>query len=33
MRDWIAFGLQAYSEISRASPTFMDTFITPRRGT
>lgn len=33
MRDWIDFGLKAYSEIHAANPTFMDTFITPRRGT
>jgi len=32
MRDWVEFGLQAYVEISVANPTFMDTFITPRRG-
>ncbi len=32
MRDWIDFGLKAYVEISAANPTFMDTFIAPRRG-
>ena len=32
MRDWVEFGLKAYAEINAANPTFMDTFITPRRG-
>lgn len=32
MRDWIDFGLKAYVEITVANPTFMDTYITPRRG-
>ncbi|BFM14419.1 thioether cross-link-forming SCIFF peptide maturase [Maricurvus nonylphenolicus] len=32
MRDWIDFGLKAYSEITQANPDFMDTYIAPRRG-
>jgi uncharacterized protein len=32
MRDWIDFGLKAYTEITQANPNFMDTYITPRRG-
>lgn len=32
MRDWVEFGLKAYVEITLANPTFMDTYITPRRG-
>ncbi|MDO5101355.1 MAG: quinohemoprotein amine dehydrogenase maturation protein [Lautropia sp.] len=30
MRDWIDFGLQAYSRIRAQNPAFIDQFITPR---
>jgi len=32
MRDWVEFGLKAYVEITSSNPSFMDTYITPRRG-
>ena len=32
LRDWTDFGLKAYVEITSANPTYMDTYITPRKG-